>query len=684
MKTRLAFILLLLCGRLSFLCGQELSSGAAALAEQSIEETISRTDEELGYNELTEKLDALKRDQVNLNVASREELEQLSILNDFQVFSLLDYRKNFGNLASLNELLLIPGFTEESIALLSPYVVTEVPPQSLPTFREALQQGNSSLMSRVQRPLQVLAGEMDSSRYPGNAARIYTRYAYTYRNTIRAGFTAEKDPGEAFPAGSGIRLMDFQSTFLQLKNLGSIKSLVVGDYNLRFGQGLILWSGFASGKSSDGITIRKRQDGISPYTSTDENRFFRGAASTLQVDDTEFSFFFSMKPLDANIGYFDSLLMKPVSFSSFRTDGLHLSEQDLREKDAVDEMVAGGNISINKSRLRWGITAVHTRYSSTLVPYRQGYSLFNPRGNDFTTGGIDFQFRAGSILFFGEGAGSSTGGFSFLGGALVHPAPGFTLSLLTRNLARKYTALYGRPFSESGKCNNEQGIYTGFQLQLPAHLILSGFYDQYKFPWLKYNVDAPSGGKEALIQLSWNPSLNLQMQMRYRSEKNLVNSEPSGAGMHLLSGNLRRSFRYAALIRLSESWRVQSRVDINLPCSATASDSPGYLLSQDLSWKPVETKVSLAFRYALFDVAAYENRIYSYENDLLYAFSVPSFYGRGTRIYALASFTLLKRIDLWLRIARTLVMDRQTMGSGMSMIDGNKKTDVGLQLRIRI
>jgi len=154
--------------------------------------------------------------------------------------------------------------------------------------------------------------------------------------------------------------------------------------------------------------------------------------------------------------------------------------------------------------------------------------------------------------------------------------------------------------------------------------------------------------------------------------------------MHLLSENLRRSFRYATNIRLSEAWRIQSRVDINFPCSVTASDSPGYLLSQDLSWKPVETKVSLALRYALFDVAAYENRIYSYESDLLYAFSVPSFYGRGTRIYALASFTFLKRIDLWLRIARTKVMERQTMGSGMSMIDGNKKTDVGLQLRIRI
>ncbi|MFN8208852.1 MAG: helix-hairpin-helix domain-containing protein [Bacteroidales bacterium] len=683
MKTLLAIILLFIFSTQTILQGQELVTGAAALAEQNIEETISRTDEETGYSELTEKLDALKHDQVNLNAATREELEQLAILNDFQVFSLLDYRKNFGNLASLNELLLVPGFTEESIDLLRPYTVTEEPPQSLPSLREALQQGNSSLMTRVQRPLQLLAGELDSSGYPGIPARIYTRYAYTYRNTIRAGFTAEKDAGEAFPSGSGIRLMDFQSAFVQLKNLGSIKSMVVGDYNLRFGQGLVLWSGYAGGKNSDGISIRKRQDGISPYTSTDENRFFRGAASTLQVDDTEFSFFFSMKPVDANIGYFDSLLMKPVSFSSFRTDGLHLSEQDMREKDAVDEMVAGGNISVNKSNLRWGLTAVHTRYSSTLVPFREGYSLFNPGGNSFTTGGIDFQYRTGTVLFFGEGGVASTGGFSFLAGALLHPSPGFTLSFLTRNMARKFTALYGRPFSESGKCNNEQGIYTGFQLQLPAHLILSGFYDLYRFPWLRYNADAPSGGEELLVKLSWNPSLSLQMQMRYRSEKNQVNSDPENAGMHLLGESLRRSFRYAALVRLNDAWRTQSRVDINIPSSGAGTDRPGYLLSQDLSWKPMETKVALALRYALFDVDSYENRIYSYESDLLYAFSVPSFYGRGTRIYALVSCTFFKRIDLWLRMARTQVMDRQTMGSGMSMIEGNRRTDVGLQLRIR-
>jgi hypothetical protein len=652
--------------------------------EQGIEDAISRDDDETGYSESLEKLDELKRNPLNVNAASREELEQLRLLNDFQIFGLLDYRKNYGNLASLNELTFIPGFTEELIRQLTPLVTAKPPPQELPTLREAIRGGNSQFFLRLQRPLQQQAGYLDSSGYPGNPLKIFSRYSYSYQQLIRAGFTAEKDAGEKFPAGKGIGLMDFQSAFVQVRNMNNIKVLAVGDYNLRFGQGLVLWSGFATGKGADVINIRRRADGISPFTSSEENRFFRGAAATVRLNNTDFSFFFSTKKIDANIGRYDSVHMEVETFKSFRTDGLHLTEQDLLEKDAVGEMIVGGNINLNKNRLRVGTTWVHTRFEGILAPYRQGYSLYNPTGSSFTSGGMDYQYRIKNFLFFGEGAWSSTGGTAFLSGMLVKADPSFTLGMVLRNFSNKYNSFYGRPFSEGGKCSNEQGLYTGFQLILPKHFSINGYYDVYRFPWLKYEVDAPSQGKEGLIQLSWDPSLRLRMLLRYRSELKQINNDPVEAGLNTLQDCYRKSWRYNAMVQLSDAVRVQSRIDMNQLVLVGSSSENGILISQDLVWNPASSKTGVALRFALFDAGSYDNRIYSYEQDLLYAFSVPSYYGRGTRIYGMLSFTLLKRVDFWIKLARTRYSDRKNIGSGPTMIKGADRTDAGVQMRVRL
>ena len=108
------------------------------------------------------------------------------------------------------------------------------------------------------------------------------------------------------------------------------------------------------------------------------------------------------------------------------------------------------------------------------------------------------------------------------------------------------------------------------------------------------------------------------------------------------------------------------------------------MVYQDVLWRPVRLPVDITFRYALFSTDSYDSRIYTYENDVLYAFSIPSYYGRGQRVYLMLKYEWKNYLDIWFRIGRTTYSDRQTIGSGADEIQGNHKTEVKVQLLLKL
>jgi hypothetical protein len=84
---------------------------------------------------------------------------------------------------------------------------------------------------------------------------------------------------------------------------------------------------------------------------------------------------------------------------------------------------------------------------------------------------------------------------------------------------------------------------------------------------------------------------------------------------------------------------------------------------------------------AYFNTDSYDSRIYAYENDVLYAVSFPAYYGKGWRYYLIGKMPISRNLDAWIRLAQTNVSDRATIGSGTSEIDGNRKTDLKVQLK---
>ena len=93
--------------------------------------------------------------------------------------------------------------------------------------------------------------------------------------------------------------------------------------------------------------------------------------------------------------------------------------------------------------------------------------------------------------------------------------------------------------------------------------------------------------------------------------------------------------------------------------------------------KPLTANIRLQY----FDTDDYNSRIYAYENDVLYSFSIPLFYNKGYRYYANVNYDISKKISVWVRYAQSIYINRNPIGSGLDEIQGNRKTDVRLQVR---
>ena len=109
------------------------------------------------------------------------------------------------------------------------------------------------------------------------------------------------------------------------------------------------------------------------------------------------------------------------------------------------------------------------------------------------------------------------------------------------------------------------------------------------------------------------------------------------------------------------------------------AETYGFAVVQDFNFEFGKFKIGT--RFALFEADDFENRQFAYERDVLYAFSIPSYSGVGIRNYVLVQYGLSKKLDIWLRMGRTIRNDVESIGSGRDKIEGNHRTDIKAQVR---
>ncbi len=657
------------------------------IIDEKIENIANTVDESVDLTELSEQLQHLLNNPIDLNRASREELLQSGLLSEVQINSILNHKEKTGKFISLYELQVLNFFSIEDINRILPYITLSPAEGLATTFKKIITEGNSRLLLRGQRYLETQEGFRDGTAandtdaaYPGNAWRYYTQYQYRYKQKFSFNLTAEKDAGEDFFRGAQKNGFDFYSGHISIRDIGIVKTLVLGDYDLNYGQGLTLFTGLAFGKSPEVSSVRKIARGIKPYSSVNEVNFRRGGAVSFGFKKWTFDAFYSKRKLDAVLGSLDSLVQEDY-FTSFYESGYHRTTSEVRGQNLIKETMVGGNVAYRNRNFQIGLTAVNIGYDIQFVKTRQLYSQFDFTGSSFSKVGVDYSYLFRNINFFGEFTRADNGSLAYVNGAIISLGSIASVSIVNRNYPRDFNYLYAVGFAESSTTRNEKGTYAGLSVKPNRYWALAGYMDQFTFPWLRFGVDAPSKGFEYLYQLTWTPSRQIELYFRGRKTQKQQNTSVETPVDYLIN-RTQDNYRFNVSYKISRSVTLKSRVEAVKVTYDDNTTQNGFIIYQDVIFKPLSFPLSGSVRYGIFDTDSYDSRLYTYENDILYSYSIPFFYNRGFRYYVTLRYKISRLADVWVRYAQTTYSNQNTFGSGLDEIRGNKRSEIKVQLRL--
>ena len=646
------------------------------LEDLSVNNDINNSVNSLNWENELEELSNRLQEPVNLNSATREQLEQFPFLSDIQIEHLLAYIYIHGQMETIYELQLVEELDRQTIQYLLPFVCIKAI-NNEPAFRwktmlkDAGRYGKNEVLTRLDIPFYKRKGYEHT--YLGPSVYNSVKYTFRYRDQLYAGGVAEKDAGEPFAALHNRYGYDYYSFYLLLQNCGRLKLLAVGNYRLSFGQGLVMSTDYLMGKTIYASSFNNRSTGIKKHSSTDEYNYFRGVATTVALTKRlSVSAFYSHRNMDG--------VVTDGEITSVYKTGLHRSRKEADKKNLLTSQLTGGNVSYQQNHIRLGITGVYYVFNRPYEPELTGYSKYNIHGNHFYNLGIDYAYRWRRFSFQGETA-IGKQGWASLNRLQYSPVQDIQFMLIHRFYSYDYWAMYAHSFGEGSTVQNEQGYYVGLETTPFSHWRFFVSFDLFSFPWKKYRINKPSRGTDGLIQATFTPRTNLSMYLKYRykqKERDLTGSKGT-----LTLPIFHHQLRYRLNYSLNDVFSSRTTLDYNHFHSQDRAATKGYQVTQMISSQLPWTRLFADVQGSYFCTDDYDSRVYVSEKGLLYTFYTPSFQGRGFRCAVRLRYELNKHWLFITKFGETIYLNRNEIGSGNDLIYGNKKADIQMQLRIK-
>ena len=209
--------------------------------------------EELSAEEL-ERYEDLRRKPLDLNRCSRSRLLACGLFTPFQVASILEQRRQSGEILSLTELTLIEGFTSRKVDALRHFIVirAEDGPIGAKKLRPEL---DLELRGAVSVPVPDSRSKDRGEQRTGYGSKLHLSLGQRAELSIVG--RKSYDSGRFGPVSAS-------AVYYGRRYLGKV---VLGAFNARFGEGLTQWSGFSLSSLSSVASFRKSGSGLSPSAS---------------------------------------------------------------------------------------------------------------------------------------------------------------------------------------------------------------------------------------------------------------------------------------------------------------------------------------------------------------------------------------------------------------------------------
>jgi len=630
--------------------------------DTNIDEVISILYEsELMNNpdEFFDYLNDLHENPIDINSANREILSQIPFLTDELIENISYYMYRYGPMVDINEVKLINGIDETIFKLLTPFIYINESKTKNNTVKTPLKDLFKYPKNEIRLSVnQNFSGYNKTDSFVGNSLTETLRYGLKYKDKIQSGFVIQKDAGENFISSN--KMPDYWSINLLINDIGFVKRIVFGDFNVNFGQGLVCGKSFTLGKNLSLSNVEVYSQEISRHYSSSETGFYRGTGINLYMNKTksiEFTGFGSIKKIDTNLS--------DNSFSSIIETGLHRNDSEINRKENAKYFSCGSRLSINKNIFQIGINSILWRFSHFFNPKEEPYNFYNFRGKNGFNASLDYRIRIEKITIFGETAICRGKSVATLTGLNIKPYSLLDMSFLYRDYSPSYYSFSSGGFSEGGNISNEKGLYFVARYNLIKNITLNLYIDLYKYPWLKYNKDFISNGNDIAIQITYLNNRNTNVGLRYKKKVEYFSS---------IFEQCKRQIRVnISNKKINPSF--QTSLDAN---SFTANNTTnfGLGLTQTIEYNDIKNRLNLYFKTTLFDAVNYENRLFVYEKSLPGTFAMPSLYGSGIRSSFSANYNLNKTVSLWFKIGRVTYLKKYRIE--------DKKTDTAMTLRLKI
>ncbi|MFU8811858.1 MAG: ComEA family DNA-binding protein [Balneolaceae bacterium] len=677
--------LILLCAP-DALFGQAQSDTTRSQVERDIERAIDELDPEesdLDLEQLLEFLQDLANNPLNINRASIDDLTLIPGIDLRLAQAIITHRRQTSPFESVDDLLLVRGIGPVTLNRIRPYVsVGSGFERGRDLYLNPSYWTNNSRFEATTRFQRVLQDQEGFQRpdslggFVGNPVNYYQRFRYT-TNHISATLTQDKDPGEPL---SGPTDFDFTSWHIALRDNGRLKEFIIGDYSVGFGQGLTLWSGSTFGKGSEVIRTPVKNDrGIRPYTSSQETNAFRGVAFTWG-NRLQLSGFYSDRLRTASV-VDDEFVRFPTETALHRT----LNERDRRLN--LGQETYGGRIRYEFNRGFVGVTGFQNRFDRPIQAGSQPFQVFSFEGRSHRQFGADTRWVAGPALLFGEVSYTDNGGHGVVSGTTLNLGPGTDMTAVYRYYAKDFQSIFGAGFGEqSSNPQNEEGFYLGIRQRLGSQVQISAYMDHFRFPSARFRTRRPSSGHDWLALAEYTPFRELELTALVRFKQNqleFASTDDFGREIRLLGENKRTNARFQAAYFVRPNVRLRTRFDMTRARTPNNDPSYGFLIFQDIRFLPTQN-LTIDARITLFDTDDFDSRVFQFENDLLGVFSNTMLFNQGQRMYVVVNYRVSDRIQIWGKASTTLMENQNTIGSGLNEITGPRRSDIGLQARIRI
>ena len=645
------------------------------------------------YEDMINSLIRLSAQPINLNSAGFDSLKMLFFLSDAQIDNLLDFRKKHGPFTHPNELLFVTGISQQDLSNIKPFIrIGTYTPEKQSRYHLS-----QEILARLKMTRPKQAGykkynrkaflyEKDylakkQSRFQGPPVGTLLKYKISNQQHWQGGLTLENDPGENYFSKSQKTGFDFLSAHACYTPGKIIHRIIVGDYKLQWGQGLLAWSGYSSGKSTSTLSNEKSGNGIAPYTSTDENRYLRGMAVSLHPTRTiTTEIFVSYKKTDGNLANLDTLSPKTVQTATLYETGYHRNLSECEKKHILKEFTTGLSTHLNHRYFRIGVQLLHYNFSPALTIGKAAYQQYNETGHQRTLVSVDYKTGGYHFYLFGETARSDNGTWATVNGLRYSGIPRFALCALYRHYDKGYHSHYNSGFAEYSNTTNEEGLYLGLESTPFRSLKINAYYDRFRFFSPRYQATIPGNGQEIVGDVTFNRS-RWDCSFRFKHEEK-PEDDKTGENLQSVS-RVKQEYRFQFTYSICEQLKSRTRTSYTRYVKKEKHEG-GYLFYQDLMYSTLQTNLKAQFRFAYFDTDSYNTRIYAYENNVLYGYSFPALYDRGFRSYLNLNWKPFTLITLYLKAGLTYYPDKSTISSSLTQVNDNKLFDLSFQIRIKL